>query len=82
MRFLCGGHTTLKARRIDSRLRPPLYQYDYLVEALCSLTEDGTGSTSISKIGINEGSIEIDSEGERLIILYSNDEDWESMTIQ
>ena len=74
---LMWGPNYIKSEENRQQIKATVNQYDYLVEALCSLTEDGAGATSISKIVINEGSIEIDSKGEKLIILYSNDEDWD-----
>ena len=52
-------------------------QYDSIVEALDTLIINGNGSVYNGELVISDGSIEIDSKGEKLIIAYSADSDWD-----
>jgi len=55
-------------------------QYNSIVEVLNSLIAGGNGSSSTSDIVINDGSIEIDSKGEKIIIAYSFNQNWDFNT--
>ncbi len=75
---LLWGPDYIKGEESKYQTRATISQYNSIVEVLNSLIAGGNGSSSTSDIVINDGSIEIDSTGERLIALYSNneDEDW------
>jgi len=75
---LLWGPDYIKGEENKYQTRATISQYNSIVEVLNSLIAGGNGSSSTSDIVINDGSIEIDSTGERLIALYSNneDEDW------
>jgi len=52
-------------------------QYNAIIDALEELMDNGNGSSIISEIPNNGGPIEIDSDGDRVILVYSYDQDYD-----
>ena len=70
------GPDYIKSEENTNQTKAIVSQYNSVVEALKSIISGGNGSIITSEMVINSGTIEIDSKGERLIVMYSMDPNW------